>query len=386
MKHRADLTRAHVLTGLVLLAGSWAGAEVGTEGYPPVYEHWVSYTTEQGLPDDHVYWVEVDRVRGDRVWLGTDNGLVSLSFADHALTTWGPDGGLGHQAVMSVEVEPTTGDVWVATFGGLSWLSGGRVVRNFTQVNSGLANDVVYSVVSLDGEVWAATTAGTSRFNPRTGEWKIYSALNMPTDENWCYNLTAGDGKVFIAAWGGGIIEYDKAGDHFRHYLDPDNEFEIELFPNDGLVHNITTSPSYDSGLLWATTYFGLSVYDFRRWRSYFDHDSGLASNFINLGRARPGTHTGWICTDKGLSALNFDTKRWVTYKPDPEHHGAGIVELWDGSEQVEVRRTATGIAHNFVLSVDFDGDDIWVGTSHGLSHGTLEQTVEADRKGGQSR
>ena len=194
---------------------------------------------------------------------------------------------------MSVEVDPDTGDVWVATFGGLSWLSGGKVVKNFTQFNSGLANDVVYAVMRCTGR-------GVGRHHRRhqplrpaePGEWKIYTSLNMPTDENWCYNLSAGDGKVFIAAWGGGIIEYDVAKDHFRHYIDPDGEFEIELFPNDGLVHNITTSPSYESGLLWATTYFGLSVYDFRRWRSYFDHDSGLASNFINLGRARPGHRT----------------------------------------------------------------------------------------------
>jgi ligand-binding sensor domain-containing protein len=342
------------------------------DGFPPVYEHWETVGTADGLPNDHIFWVEVDQVRSDRVWLGTDNGLACYDFDDRSVEVWQPKDGLGHQAVMSVEVDPATGDVWAATFGGLSWLSGGAVVKNFTQFDSGLANDVVYSVVIWNGEVWAATTAGTSRFDPRTGSWAIYTSLNMPTDENWCYNLTAGDGKVFIAAWGGGIIEYDVASDHFRHYIDPDNEFEIELFPNDGLVHNITTSPSYHDGLLWATTYFGLSVYDFRRWRSYFDHDSGLASNFINLGRAQPGTHNGWICTDKGLSVLNHDSNRWVTYKPDPEHHHGGLIELWDGGNKVETRSCETGIAHRFVLSVDFAGDEVWVGTSHGLSHGML--------------
>ncbi len=351
----------------------------GSAAYPTIYERWESVTTADGLANDHIFWVEVDEVRQDRIWLGTEDGLACYQLSDGAIQTFKPSDGLGHQAVMAVEVDAKTGDVWVATFGGLSWLSGGRVIKNFDQFNSGLANDVVYAVILYQDEVWAATTAGTSRFNPRTGEWIIYTSLNMPADENWCYNLSAGDGRVFIAAWGGGILEYDVAADHFQHYVDPDGEFEIELFPNDGLVHNITTSPSYSKGLLWATTYFGLSVYDFRRWRSYFDHDSGLASNFINLGRAQPGTHTGWMCTDKGLSALDWDSNRWVTYKADQEHSGAGIIELWDGGDKVEVRTTTSSIAHNYVLSVDFHGSDIWVGTAHGLSHGFNPQPAEAE-------
>jgi ligand-binding sensor domain-containing protein len=359
---------------LVVAAVATAVATVAAteqlDGFPPVVERWQTISTADGLPNDHVFWVEADEVRGDRVWLGTEGGLACYLPADGSTEVWNRDDGLGHRAVMSVAVDPATGDVWAATFGGLSWLSGGAVVRNFTQLDSGLANDVVYGVVVYRGEVWAATTAGTSRYTLASGEWKIYSALNMPSEENWCYNLSAGDGRVFIAAWGGGIIEYDIDRDRFQAYLDPDGEFEIELFPNDGLVHNIVTSPSWGDGLLWATTYFGVSVYDGRRWRSYFDHDSGLASNFINLGRAQPGTHNGWICTDKGLSVLDHDSNRWVTYKPAEDHDGTGVVELWQGGDKVAVQAADTTVAHNFVLSVDFLGDEVWVGTSHGLSRG----------------
>jgi hypothetical protein len=37
------------------------------------------------------------------------------------------------------------GDVWAGTMGGLSRISGGRI-DSFTQLNSGLSNDVVYGV------------------------------------------------------------------------------------------------------------------------------------------------------------------------------------------------------------------------------------------------
>ena len=84
-------------------------------------------------------------------------------------------------------------------------------------------------------------------------------------------------------------------------------------------------------------------------------------------GRGTPGAGRGTA----GGGPADHDTDAWATYKPDPDAHGAGLLELWRGGEQVEVRKTDTSIAHNFVLSVDFHGEDVWVGTAHGLSLGT---------------
>ena len=345
------------------------------EGYPPVYDQWESFTSEDGLPDDHIYFVEVDHVREGLVWLGTDNGLVCRDTRDGTWTVYTPEDGLAHQAVISVEVDEKTGDVWVGTMNGLSCLSGGRFI-NFDQFNSGLANNFVYGLVAVGDTLWVATTAGANFYDKNTGEWGVFTSLNAPFHENWCYGVCAGDGKVFVAAWGGGVIEYDLATGHWQDYLDPDGDFEIDLFPNDGIVHEIVTAAAYERGVLWASTYFGLSVYDFRRWRTYFEHDSGLVSEFINFVRAQPGTHDGWVCTDKGLSVVNYDTEKWVTYVPDPEGKG-GAIKLYDGAALVETRRSETNLANNFVIAVDFQGDtDVWVGTGHGLSHGTRSVQV----------
>ncbi len=51
---------------------------------------------------------------------------------------------------------------------------------------------------------------------------------------------------------------------------------------------------------MWASTYFGLSRYDGRHWRGYMDHDSGLASKFINLAKGRSATCC-YNATDLGL-------------------------------------------------------------------------------------
>ena len=72
--------------------------------------------------------------------------------------------GLAHRAVLSLALDKRTGDVWAGTMGGLSRISGGRI-DSYTQLNSGLSNDVVYGV-SVEGEnVWVATAAGACRLN-----------------------------------------------------------------------------------------------------------------------------------------------------------------------------------------------------------------------------
>ena len=40
--------------------------------------------------------------------------------------------------------------------------------------------------------------------------------------------------------------------------------------------------------------------------------------------------------------------------------------------------QTPTAIAHNYILNMDFQGEDIWVATAQGLSHGIREPQKEA--------
>jgi len=41
-----------------------------------------------------------------------------------------------------------------------------------------------------------------------------------------------------------------------------------------------------------------------------------------------------------------------------------------DGQGKVTQVAVTTAPAHNYVLGIDFAGDDIWVATAKGLSHG----------------
>ena len=98
---------------------------------------------------------------------------------------------------------------------------------------------------SQNENIWAATTAGASRYNTHTGEWTIYTEKNAPMEEIWNYGCSYADGKVYLGVWGSGVLEFDVATESWKDYLDPDGEMEIDLYRDDGIVHVITTGVSY---------------------------------------------------------------------------------------------------------------------------------------------
>jgi ligand-binding sensor domain-containing protein len=321
-----------------------------------------SFTTTNGLPDDHVFNVLVDR---DRIWAATENGLGLYEAGKWK--TYNTKDGLAHRAVLSLALDKRTGDVWAGTMGGLSRISGGRI-DTFTQLNSGLSNDVVYGV-SVEGEhVWVATAAGACMLDLRTNQWSLFNERNTPMFEIWVYGVSATPSKVYFAVWGSGVLEYDQQKKSWDKYDDPDGETEMVLFKDQGLIHEITTSVSYieQEKILWAATYFGDSHYDGRRWHNFLTKDSGLPSNFTNVVKGIDGRRA-WFGTDKGLAY--YDGVNWAVYRPSLTT-GKPEMTVRDADGQVTSVEVASAPAHNYILGIDLQGGDIWVATAKGLSHG----------------
>jgi len=361
--------RKALFTAILLLAINAAAADK-----PPLITRWENFTTANGMPDDKVFCVAVD---GARVWAGTEDGLVLIENGKVA-RVYKPEDGLVHRAVMGLAVDKRTGDLWIGTFGGLSQFSGGRF-KNYTNLTSGLLNDIIYGVAVQDDWVWVATTAGLSRLDTATGEWRNWSEFNAPFHEPWSYGIAPAPdiGKVYFAVWGGGMVEYDIATDAMKPYTDPDEEMELVLFRNQGIIHIIVSNIAYnpDLKMAWGSTYFGLTGYDGRNWHNYLTKDSGLASDFINAPKAR-GNEV-WACTDKGLSFLDYKTNTWVSYRPNKEN-GRGDIEItWPDQKKTKLD-APTSLAHQYILNMDFQNKDIWVATAKGLSHGIREPQMEA--------
>ena len=377
MKRSAFLAAALLtslsLCGPVLLAQKTEQSPAAPSSKPQlpyVYTKWRQFTVKDGLPNDHIFAVKVD---GDRVWVGTEDGLAQIDKKTGKVRkVWKEADGLPWKVVTALEVDPKTGDLWLGLFGGgLARLSGGRF-DHWHQLNSGLVNDVVYGVAVQGDNVWAATTAGCSRFNTKTGEWTIFNEKNAPMEEIWNYGVCAGEDKVYLAVWGSGLLEYDIAKDHWKEYLDPDGEMEIDLYRDDGIVHVITTGASYvEKKAVWVSTYFGVCRYDGRHWRGFFAHESGLPSDFNNNVKARSANES-WFCSDKGLGAcMDFDTNTWVAYTRNQDGTGKAVVTR--DKEVLEVIEGPVNVPQNFIISADMDGKDVWIGTGKGLAWGMGE-------------
>ncbi len=356
------------LLAAVVLCPSWATAQktATDSGLPYVYTEWEHFTTEQGLPNDHVFAVKVD---GPYVWIGTEDGLARYDKRSGEMKSWREKDGLPWKVVAAIDVAPKTGDVWLGLFGGgLARFSAGRF-DHFHQLNSGVVNDVVYGVAIQGDYIWAATTAGASRYNTVSGQWNIYNEKNAPMEEIWNYGVSVGDDKVYLSVWGSGILEFDIATERWKDYLDPDGEMEIDLYRDDGIVHVITTSNSYAEGILWISTYFGMSRYDGRHWRGYYEHETGLPSDFGNAVKGRSADEA-WFATDRGVGVVtDFESDTWVTYTMDPRSkRGKAVVQR--GKEIVKTLDLDRCIPHNHTLAVEFDDKDVWVGTSKGLARG----------------
>jgi hypothetical protein len=66
---------------------------------------------------------------------------------------------------------------------------------------------------------------------------------------------------------------------------------------------------------------------------------------------------------------MDADTNTWVEYRMDPKTH-LGIATVYRDRTVLERVESKLGIPHNFIIAVDFDGNDVWVGTSKGLGWG----------------
>lgn len=371
----------YLATGLIISTVLWMGGvalcevalgkfEIPAEGGQPlpyVYTQWKHFTVENGLPNDHIFAVKAD---GPKVWVGTEDGLARIDKTTGKIESWKEQDGLPWRVVTALEVSPKTGDLWIGLFGGgLARFSGGRF-DHWHQLNSGLVNDVVYGIAVENDNVWVATTAGASRYNTVTGEWTIFTEKNAPMEEIWNYGVCYdGKGKIYLAVWGGGCLEFDCKKEAWKVYLDPDGEMEIDLYRDDGIIHVITTGASSVDDVLWVSTYFGNSRYDGRYWRGFYAHETGLPSDFTNNVKARSANEC-YFAMDKGLGVVaDFPTESVVTYTRDPNTL-RGKAQVFRAGKLLTTVDMEKAVPHNFIINLDVDGNDIWVATGKGLGWG----------------
>ncbi len=123
--------------------------------------HVATYTSADGLPDDFIRSLLIDA--DGSLWVGTRRGLThwQTGTSGHGgsielrMKTYTHADGLGSDLVGAM-ARDSNGDLWVATFAGLSRLRNGSI-SNFT-MQDGLPSNVITALLPLPGDVLLAGT------------------------------------------------------------------------------------------------------------------------------------------------------------------------------------------------------------------------------------
>ncbi len=289
-------------------------------------QQFTRYTTQDGLPSDHISIVFEDS-RG-KIWIGTDGeGLASTSdgetFVRAAVDVPGSS--------ISAITESRTG-LWIGTDGGLLLLRKDGSEILFTQAD-GLSDSSIRALFSDNtGALWVSTDRGLDKL-----EHGLFTPINLnasPGDDTVMAMLQDRDGELWFATDGGGLKRRDKDG--------------FSSFTSQFGLSNDTVLALYETtdGSLWIGTNLGglnrlkdgpISTYTTRE---------GLSHNFIRAVY-EDSTKTLWIGSE-----------------------GGGLMQYRDGHFQAFT--TSDGLPDNSVYSILEDASgDLWVGTGNGLARRT---------------
>jgi ligand-binding sensor domain-containing protein len=327
------------------------------ETLPPPPEtqapQWVVYRQDSsGLVSDNVFSITIDAAGGK--WFGTDQGV-----SYHLHTGWNTikyplayniSGSLTNLYRVNAVVRGDDGSIWYGTAGGgikrSNQYADASSFKTFTTPS--ITSDMIYSLVKdHNGNIWAGTGAGVSRFQPSTtdptiGTWTKYTSEESPIPDESILSigLNPTDYSLWFGTYSHGVVFYD--GDFGWDIMTPiDQAFPITgmafqstnyiwfstwgdwlyqysvqtnqwvQFGNDSLHQGgAITDPRMSAiaagidGTIWAGTGIGLLRLKGLSWQTFDTSNSSLPSNFIR-SLAIDSKQNLWIATPKGVAVYN---------------------------------------------------------------------------------
>jgi len=280
-------------------------------------------TTRDGLPNDFIRTLRRDR--DGSLWIGTDGGLARWSGA--RAESIGVAEGLPSAGIRAI-VEDREGSIWVGTSAGLVRLRDTRFV-SYTR-KEGLPVDIIRAIhEDRSGHVWVGTEGGgLCRVFPGPIECRT-QADGLPNDTAYAL-LESRDGSLWIGTEGGGIARLR------------DGKFVDKVDVRNGLPNNrVRALVENADGSLWVSMSSGLAL--------------------VRAGHVTPIKEF----EDRQLRPLLMLPDKSLLVGTD----GAGLWRVSGDGIRVElVARSGSGLESDrvFSLTMDAEGEGVWIGTSGG--------------------
>ena len=304
----------------------------------PVYEPkrkevWTPFFTDAAVND-------ID-LNGDDVWLGTSEGLVKFpAMAPSRAVTYTKADGLLDDDVMSVGVDD--GQVWAGSMKGLSRFNGSGFV-NYTEEDGMLAGSIV-AIDAGEDHVWLGLDTGISKFD------KVLGVINnWPHSGGW--SPESGSGSVSTADKGGiyadtMLLEGDTIWNAaYNLTKTSSNGKDIKTYHcGNGLIHSRVVDLYLDPDNIWIISLGGITKIN--------REDDTIYENFhVKGGYERnpmiAACHDGdylWIAMKDGISKFDMRKQKFITY--------FACWDLYDGG---------------YISRMRADDDYLWLATTKGL-------------------
>lgn len=210
---------------------------------------WMEGSYYTGLPDTVNFYALAEDKQG-RIWAGTDNKGVAV-FNGQTWKTYDRENALIGERVFDIAVSPKTGDVAVATSGGISIYQPGKKDWLTLTRAEGLTEDQIKSLdYDIAGDLWIAYSCGGISQLSGKENYKILQTVQT----KWYWDQASG-ARQPLEASGEGL---------------PSNLCEAILtLPNGGVIVGTT------SGLGWLTNR-KTDKWKFLRGQDYHDKNMGL--------------------------------------------------------------------------------------------------------------
>lgn len=154
--------------------------EIGKSNEVKVVRYQKEEDNPNSLPNDIVHCIRIDRL--NNVWVGTQGGLLKLSFTDARYNSpsfalyssvAGKQKSLSNNTVYDVLIDAKD-RLWVGTRHGLNLHLGNNEFGSWTEQKQ-FPNAIIYSIQDDEqGNLWLGTNDGIVRFDPETYSFKQY--------------------------------------------------------------------------------------------------------------------------------------------------------------------------------------------------------------------
>lgn len=348
----------------MLIASTFAAGEqavvAGAGADATALTPWRRFTVAEGLPGNSITALHL---YDGTLWVGTRAGVAELR-EGRVVAAWRHDDGWPDADVSAIAVDAATRDVWLGTWGGgLARLTGGRIDL-FHQLNSGLAGDIVFDVVTIRDQVWVANSGGVSVFHPFDDRWEIHDTRRRDRPDAAVTSLLPCGNGVLAGVWHRGLRRYGRGEDKWLVTGQSDMLLAVRA---SGGCEGSTDAP------IWSVTAGGMMRCTPGTCREPLASgcvrraypSAGGSDRIVRCAAASSGGAV-FVGTDRSLLVLD-NPKRdiWLEYAPDD--HGQLLATLWIDSLPIETKRLAARFPAGGVQALAVDGDGVWIGTEGGL-------------------